>query len=345
MVAGGVVMVAAIVGLGIAVAISNTRDTTSANATPKQTVAATAEFATPSAAVSAMPTPTGQASAAPTSSPLVLADNLVFSLTPWYDVISPITLSLGTDGRLVATHLFVGEESLYLEERRLSEVGVERVRQEIAATGLFDKSDRYDPIPLPGHEPPGHGTNGYVATVGTETGLVNVTWTSLDPMESDWAQPSPERERLDRLGERLMTLSDWLPNDAWTNGATRPYLPTRYRFFTISQEWGGSLEDLAPYVGGVTWPLDETLLTYGDPRSEDPEFDVVRCAVLSAADASRLEAALAAGGAPLTSPLGERWVASTQLGDRRTVRIVRVMLVALHPHEDSCRGASPPSFG
>jgi hypothetical protein len=68
----------------------------------------------------------------------------------------------------------------------------------------------------------------------------------------------------------------------------------------------------------------------------------VRCAVVSADEASEVADALEKAGAALHTPLGETWATRSDLGERATTRVIGVIFVALHPHENDCVDASPP---
>ena len=311
----------------------------SASATP---VAQPTDTPSPTPAMS----PSGSPSAMSRPSATPLAEDpevgeLALSFEPWSDIVSPYRTSLMEDGRLVTIRIGAGPEAL--TQRRLTPEGIELLRQEILDTGLFTESGFYGPVARPGEELPGRGASGYVVEIGTDAGIVEVRWVSVEADEVDWAEPSPERERLDVLGERLETLESWLPAEAWAEEEPVPYVPLRYRLFTIAQAWGGEPADLPPDVSEVEWPLDATVLTHGEEtEGSNPDY-VVRCGVVSVEEAEQVRAALSAAGAPMNE-LGSGSVIPGQLGERATTRVVEVLLVALHPHEDSCDDAAPPSF-
>jgi hypothetical protein len=347
--------VAVLAGIGVAVGVSYVRDVEVATTThsPPLPTASPVATASPTPDSTGEPSPRPSPAAVVTVEPSATADpspaadpavgELVYRLTPYVEFFSLVTTSLVADGRLVTMRAGQLEDgALWLEERRLTERGIALVRDEIQATGLFTESGAYVAIPLPGHELPGRGGSGYTMEAGIPHGDVRVAWSSVDSDEPDWAEPSPERERLGVLAERLITLDDWLPREAWADPAPRPYLPTRYRLITIAQTWGGEMSDLPPDVSGVIWPLGGSLLTYGEPLPGSvPEY-LQRCAVITADEAQRVVDALAVAGAPLVTPLGERFVTGADLGDRATVRAVDVVLVALHPYQTDCDDAGVP---
>jgi hypothetical protein len=292
-----------------------------------------------------VPTVTPPPTASPESTATPIAGDaeigrLVFSLAPWSDIVTPYTMSLTEDGRLTTIRL--GGAAGALSQRRLTPDGVERVRQEITATGLLDESAFYGPIPRPGHELPGRGNSGFRMELGINEWTVQVSWVVVTEDEVEWAEPSPERERLDALGERLMSIESWLPASAWAQVDPGPYVPARHRLFTTAQPWGGEPADLPPDVLDVAWPLEGTPLTVGqETESSSPNY-TIRCTVVEATEAQAVVDALAAAGAPVAVPLGSASAVGTQLGDRSTTRIVAVTLAALHPHETSCQDAHPP---
>jgi hypothetical protein len=315
--------------------------TPSASATP---LARATASPSPSPSPSLTASPSASPSPVPTATP-VAGDpeigELVFSVAPWSDIVQPFTTSLMADGRL--TTIRIGGGPGALTQQRLTPEGIRLVRGEILDTGLFGESAFYGPVPRPGHELPGRGASGFGVALGTPDGIVSVGWMTVEGDEVEWAEPSPERERLDQLGERLVTLDSWLPAEAWLEQEPIPYLPARYRLFTISQPWGGDLDELPPELGDVVWPLDGTVLTFGDEvEGSHPDY-LMRCGVVSADEAAQVWAALGEAGASMEEP-GTQNVVSGGLGQRATTRLVEVMLVAIHPHEVSCEGASPPSF-
>ena len=295
---------------------------------------------TPVATGSPSPIHTPDPSRSPAEFPTADGE-LVFRVAPWADIITPYTISLMTDGRL--TTIRVGGGSEALTHRRLTAEGVELVRQEILATGLFGESAFFPPVPKPGMELPGRGNSGYIVDFGTDTGTVQVGWVMVTEDEVEWAQPSPERVRLDPLGHRLTTLEAWLPTEAWLEANPMPYVPERYRLFVTAQPWGGELNDLPPEATQVAWPLDGTVLTYGEANQDASPDWSVRCGIVSAVDAERVRVALAAAGAPM-GELASAYVIGAGLGHRSSSRVIDVLLVALHPHEDGCVGMWPPSF-
>lgn len=114
-------------------------------------------------------------------------------------------LYLYADGRLIWERLDPNPTRGWLEQR-LTPEGVELIRSEIIATGLFDQ-DQPPPEPNDGFP---RETNGGSVQVRNDDQLVYVN------------RFVPE------LMGRLAELWSWLPDDAWEEAETKPYVPTRY---------------------------------------------------------------------------------------------------------------------
>ncbi len=109
------------------------------------------------------------------------------------------------DGRLIWERLDPEPTGGWLEQRLTSE-GVEVIRSEIIATGLFDP-DQPPPEPNTGFP---RGVNGGFVQVRSGDRLVYVNRVVPD------------------LFERLAELWVWLPDSAWEDTMPRPYVPSRY---------------------------------------------------------------------------------------------------------------------
>lgn len=233
-----VILGAVLAGLGVA-ALTGGRIGAGASPEPTRMVAVASPTPPVSPSAEPSPSPTAEPTAEPTipaspkasapATPVAEDDPevglLVFRIAPWSDIISPYTLSLMQDGRLV--RISVGGGPQALQQRRLTPEAVEYVRSEIAGTGLFDESAFLGPVALPGKELPGRGTVGYRVDFATDDGVVEVGWVSIASDEVHWAEPSPERERLDLLGRWLAELELWLPADFWAEPEPTAYVPAR----------------------------------------------------------------------------------------------------------------------
>lgn len=122
---------------------------------------------------------------------------------------------LYADGRLIWTRRDgrsigegANEHSTGFLEQRLTPEGIELVRSEIIATGLFDDSPPPDDALL------------RVGVQGEDGAWrVSVDESALDPDQSD---------ALLRLAERLRYLESWLPAGAWEDREIRAYVPSRF---------------------------------------------------------------------------------------------------------------------
>lgn len=75
-------------------------------------------------------------------------------------------------------------------ERRLTDAGIQLIRDEMAATGLTDTSAMYMPVANPGIEPPGFGGTGprlEIAQPGGDTVVIN--WYLFGDTAEDYYQP------------------------------------------------------------------------------------------------------------------------------------------------------------
>jgi hypothetical protein len=115
-------------------------------------------------------------------------------------------LYLYADGRLIWSQADPNPPTGGWLEQRLTPEGVELIRSEIIATGLFDPDQ--PPPPASGGFP--RETNGGWVQVRNGDRLVYVN------------RVVPE------LMERLAELWSWLPEDAWEDAETKPYVPSRY---------------------------------------------------------------------------------------------------------------------
>lgn len=261
-------------------------------------------------------------------------------------------ISIYEDGRILTPGLTPYEmnDEAWMLVRRLTPAGVQSLVAEVVATGLFEESASYAPVPLPGVEPPGRGAAGYTIGLGGEDSIV-VNWTSVFPDEATYYQPSPEREALDELGGHLVDMDTWLPDDAWLSREPCPYRATAFRVIVANPEvWGGSLDDLPADIADVEWPPGGDILTWADPFDEagsDPEIDG-RCGILPRSDAQTLVTDLAAAGAEVSGNADDLDLVpriQVRLGDRAATSFVDIIVRPLLPDESSCEGASLAPFG
>jgi hypothetical protein len=261
-------------------------------------------------------------------------------------------ISLYDDGRILTpgTAYLEYDEDSWMIVRRLTDDGVQTLVSAVVDTGLFEESDSYQPVQLPGVEPPARGGSGYAVTLVRDGQSVDVTWTSMFGDDELYYEPSPEREELDAMGVVLVTLDEWLPDDAWASAESCPYQPQAFRVIVVEpQPWGGAIEDLPADVADIDWPLGGDFLAWGEPFSNpgsDPNVDG-RCGVVSREEAIDLVGSLVAQGAdPQTDSAAldaSRYV-SLMLGDAAAVAFHEVAVEALLPDAPDCSDAHTPSF-
>ena len=277
---------------------------------------------------------------------------LALRLEHFTDVGRDWVISIYEDGRILTPGLtpfeFGGEAWMLV--RRLTPAGVQGLVSEVVASGLFESSASYPPVPLPNVEPPGHGVAGYAISLGGEDPVV-VTWTSVFPGEEAYYEPSPERETLDELGAHLVEMDTWLPEEAWASLDPCPYRAPIFRVIVANPEpWGGSLDDLPADIADVEWPLGGDIWAWADPFDEagsDPEIDG-RCGIVARTEAQGLVTDLAGAGAEAPGSADDLDLVpyvQIRLGDRAATSFVDITVRSLLPDESSCEGASVAPFG
>lgn len=121
------------------------------------------------------------------------------------------------------------EFSSGLLEQRLTRDGVDLVRSEIAASGLFDRDLNLlvseDQL-VPGHP----GFFGGVAEVPDDGRLVRLQWKSpLAHLPGEWTTATPEQiSALRRLDALFSDPASVLPSSAWADRQIRAYVPSHY---------------------------------------------------------------------------------------------------------------------
>jgi hypothetical protein len=128
---------------------------------------------------------------------------------------------LYTDGRLIWSRF--SDPVTGLVEQRLTPEGVELLRSEVLATGLFDH-DR--------HLAGAYGLHFGRIEVHDGDRPVDVTWGDCcdpDSSREETEMPTPEQANaLQQLDVRIEDPGSWLPASAWVDQELRPYVPTRY---------------------------------------------------------------------------------------------------------------------
>jgi len=133
-------------------------------------------------------------------------------------------LDVYADGRLIWERLGdvgAGTTTTGLIEQRLTAEGVELVRSEVLATGVFDR-DRY----LTNL----HGLTFGQVEVHDGGRVTRVTWGDITgPVGVEQTPPTAEQaSALKRLDGRLEDPASWLPASAWEDPEMKPYIPSGY---------------------------------------------------------------------------------------------------------------------
>jgi hypothetical protein len=331
-------------GLGVAMTVLLSSCLPSASPEPSPTASATSVSPTPSASGEPSPVAVCNESAHAAGVLVLQLEHVTETGRDW-------VISVYDDGRILTPGPAAYEysEDAWLIVRWLTQEGVDALANTVVDTGLFEESGSYQPVLLPGVEPPGRGGAGYTVTALRDAEYVTVGWTSMFGDDELYYEPSPEREELDALGAELVALDDWLPQDAWLPGETCPYEPQMYRVIvTAPQPWGGSLDDLPADIADITWPLGGDFLAWGEPFSNpgsDPDIDG-RCGVVTRAEAMNLVDELLAAGVEGPASLAEaKRYLSLRLGDRAGVQIHDVTLEGLLPEAPTdCSDAHTPGL-
>jgi hypothetical protein len=243
---------------------------------------------------------------------------------------------LTADGRFV-----IRTDDNQLRERKLTPVGVQRVRDELVATGLFERDQGF-PLKLrPGATPPGRGVSGLNFTAWRETRTVDVQTAPDQGPDEIYFEPSAARTRLDRLSKQLRNPESWLSADAWADPTSRPY-DVGYLALLLRSEPGPT--NVTEMVGALirTWPFSVGPLALGQtlPDGAGPGADRTRCTVLTKDDLQAVrDAVVRAGGGDSTYFLPDgSWVVGFALADRSGDLVVHVQ--PLFPDRTSCNGVS-----
>jgi hypothetical protein len=142
---------------------------------------------------------------------------------------------LYADGRLIwwrEGDLSAGGSGHDILEQRLTPEGIELLRSEMIASGLFDRGNYYrggeaEPDPLP-----------FWGIMGVRNGdrLVGV---GFDTFVEDPIMTAEQEHALELLDARLADPASWLPASAWADQGIKIYVPTTYRVC-----YGGTTETI-----------------------------------------------------------------------------------------------------
>jgi len=154
-----------------------------------------------------------------------------------------------------------------LIEQRLTPQGVELIRNEVLATGLFDHDLRIVGAGLP--------YSGAIEVLDGDR-LVRVAFGDAGPQEEpETTATSGQANELRQLQARIEDLASWLPTSAWDDQELRAYVPARY---SLCLETGRRVE-LDQLLSSLPREAEDTLrtwnLTYreaGNPNTPDPWY-------------------------------------------------------------------------
>jgi hypothetical protein len=165
------------------------------------------------------------------------------------------------DGRVI--WMSESPAGIVLTERTLTPSGLQRVRDALDATGLFEADGSYRPTVKPGKEPPAHGFTGYSfrATHGDAPVIVD----TVDPaaFESDFWNIPAETAVLADLARKLSDPEAWLPADAWAD-VRRLHVAEAYLLMVTAERFAGGQPSI-PDVDAVRWPFPFSIDAIGTP--------------------------------------------------------------------------------
>lgn len=230
----------------------------------------------------------------PEGSELVLRVETCCGFVPREYVLSAVPdLTLLGDGRLITVGpqlaIYPGPALPNLQERRLSESGIQEVLTLVSDTGLFEASAEFD------------AASNFIAdapttifTLTTSAGTVVVSVYGLGALSDgidDSMIPEAERaahERLLELRDQLFVLESSLPAEAWADDGSQPFVASAVRLYVRNAD-ADPPDESGVEPSRKPWPLGVPPEEFGSPLGNDaPE----RCGVVTGAEANQLLEAL-----------------------------------------------------
>jgi hypothetical protein len=211
-----------------------------------------------------------------------------------------------------------------LIEQRLTPQGVELVRNEVVATGLFDQDLRLV----------GAGLQ-YFGEIEVRNGdqLLRVTWGAGTQEEPETTATTEQASALRQLQARLEDLASWLPASAWDDQELRAYVPARY-FLCLET---GRQVDLDRVLASLPPAAEDTLRAWNlmyreDANPNPPDLRFLWCSDVTTEQARALAGVLEDAGIRDTGGdvFGLVFVAEPRAAD--AVR-VSISFEPLLPHE------------
>ena len=202
-------------------------------------------------------------------------------------------LTILADGRVITMGpqiaIYPGPALPNLQQRRLTQAGVDEVVRAVLESGYFEQSADFQ------------GAGNFIAdahttyfTLVNEGSTVNVSVYGLgtvDPSHSDML-PADEvavHEKLQSLRDRMMGLETWLPDTAWEDAEYSAFVPAALRVHVRSADADPEQVDVEPERR--SWPLATPLAEFGAEGGQDaPDL---RCGVVTGAEANQLLEAMA----------------------------------------------------
>jgi hypothetical protein len=239
---------------------------------------------------------------------------------------------LTADGRYVTR-----TDDNRLRERKLTAAGVQRVRDEIAATGLFVRDQAFPLERRPDATPPAHGLGGLSFKVWRDTGAVEVHTAPGQGAEEQFYVPSAARTRLDRLSKQLVRPETWLTSDLWADPTDRPYEPVAFVLLLRLDSNGYNARPTVDELS-ATWPFSVGPLALGEPLplTSGPFTEETRCVPLTKDDMLAVKDSIVRAGGSVEPLTDGTVVAGFGMKDQQ--RALGLTLRPLLPDRGSCSG-------
>lgn len=224
----------------------------------------------------------------PTGSEAVIAITQAGGMLPVHmQAATPPVFVLTGDGRVVVQGMqtleFPGPMLPPLQERRLTEEGVQTILASLEETGLFAGD-----LELRGMQNMFTDSSDTVFTVNAGGSTSAVTVYAIGQFLPDMPPPPGVDEAeleayavMSTLYDRLLTLDTWMPADAWATDSWMPFEPEAIRLY-VRDVTDQPAEDLQGQERD--WPTDDDPAAFGE---ELPAFgDGTRCAIVEGEDAA-----------------------------------------------------------
>ncbi|MDP9270451.1 MAG: hypothetical protein M3P14_05685 [Chloroflexota bacterium] len=202
--------------------------------------------------------------------------------------------SLFGDGRVITTgpvmEIYPGPAVAPVLVRTLSEAGIQAVLREVAATGLFTADREFK-----GAEQSIADAGTTVFTLHADGREVRITVYALGMLGTSGATNGISGDEigahraLTALSARLGSLDSWLTGSSWTDAESHAYRASALRLLVRNAD--GDAPDPSGIENQVLiWPGSAAPATFGSPVDAQQGS---RCGVVSGADATAWQAALA----------------------------------------------------